>query len=37
MRLFAEYVVWFKVVNRLPLRLRLKLLKLSGWFERRRT
>ena len=37
LRMCAEYVFWFKIVDRLPLRLILKLLKLAVWFERRRT
>ena len=36
MRVYVEYVFWFKVAARLPLRLQIKLLKLSDWFERRR-
>ena len=37
MRIYAEYVFWFKLVDRLPLRFQLKLLELADWFERRRT
>lgn len=35
MRLWIEYVFWFKIVDRLPLRLQIKALKLADWLEER--
>ena len=37
LRISAEYVFWFKIVDRLPVRAQIKALKLADWFERRRT
>jgi len=34
--LFIEYIFWFKIVHRLPLRLRIKIMKLFYWIEERR-
>ena len=36
LRICADYIIWFKIVDRLPLRLQIKALKLADWLERRR-